>query len=134
MGGPLNASHFSLEVGFLTEAEGWVTEAGQCLLLEGPNPGRAELEVLADLLVGAGESVVETDPLREDVGLTLWETVDCLTKCLDGRNPLGLPNRIVLVVVCDEVAKHGTVFTDGCFEGHGVRYELCFEDLVEAEA
>ena len=60
----------------LSKTKRRVAELRKGELLDRPDPGRAETEVPADLLVSAGETVFEPNPHRQDVGLTLGEAID----------------------------------------------------------
>ena len=103
-----------LEVGFLAEAEGWVSETAQCLLLERADPGWAEFEVPAYFLMGTRKAIFETNTFREDVRLTISDTVDCFTQCVDRRHTPVLCNRAVLATVGHEVAEYKHAQANAC--------------------
>jgi hypothetical protein len=80
-----------------------------------------------------GESVFEPDPHREDVGLALGKAVDRVPQGFDRTRPLGLANRVLFVVVGDEVSEHRTIFTNRCLERHRVVDKLCLHDGIEGQ-
>ena len=66
--------------------------------------------------MGAGEAILESDTLGQDVRLTLRKSVDRFTECIDRRDPLGFSNRVVLIVMGNEISQDGSVITDRCLK------------------
>jgi hypothetical protein len=111
-----------------------VAELRKSEFLDRPDAGGAETEVAADLFVGARQTVLESDPHRKDVGLALRETVDRVSEGFDGARLLGLANRVLFIVMRNEVAENRTVLANRRLERHRIGNELGFDNRIERQA
>ena len=87
-------------------------QAAQRQLLQLTNALAGQVELVADLLEGAGHPVEEPVTQRQDPALTIGKPGNGTPQAVGDVTFLGDADRIDRILVLDEVTQLGAVFTD----------------------